>query len=541
MPALTRLRVVALEELAEGQRFTPARTVARQIDRIERVALEIDPDAMYAEDWIIRRITGFPARIDDPRQIVGAALLADLSALAERLSDRAALPADADTGAIGIEGLAELWSVSRKTIDRYRRSGLIGRRVRDATGVVRIVFSPAAVRGFAQMRGPRIDRAGAFSRLSDAERARAVRWAAEYRRRLGWTVSQAAARIAVRLGRSHGAVRTALDATADLALTTRGVSPERDGELAERALRWGVPTAAIAERIGRSRASVHRLVLDRRAARVRALNLATPMDDRMDASAAEAALAPPAIAESLSAPPWRTAADAVTAARANEPIEADLERARAAAYHALRWTVARDRSSAARAAAVDRWTVHLLWASMLKRSLIAAEIGLIVRTAEGILGGPLESVGDARSIRVVRGGLAIIGAVVDGFDPSRGGRVAGAAALPITRWLASEVAAGKGVRPAPARKRDGVALGAWDRAITPWDAWTREPAYVTRWWQSVDADVRPALELHFGLSGQRPVEIGELGRRVGCSARGAGARVGRGIIACRRIAASARE
>src|SRR5690606_20148253 len=119
---------------------------------------------MYAEDWIVRRITGFPARIDDPRQIVGAALLADLSALAERLSDRAALPAHADTGTIGIDGLTELWSVSRKTIDRYRRSGLIGRRVRDANGVVRIVFSPAAVRGFAQKRGPRIDRAGAFSR-----------------------------------------------------------------------------------------------------------------------------------------------------------------------------------------------------------------------------------------------------------------------------------------------------------------------------------------------------------------------------------------
>ena len=541
MPALTRLRVVALEELAEGQRYTPARTVARQIDRIERVALEIDPDAMYAEDWIVHRITGFAARIDDPRQIVGAALLADLSALAERLSDRAGLPADASTGAIGIDGLAELWSVSRKTIDRYRRSGLIGRRVRAGGGVVRIVFSPAAVRGFAQMRGPRIDRAGAFSRLSDTERTRAARWATEYRRRLGWTVSQAAARIAVRLGRSHGAVRSALDATADPSLTTRRVAPERDGWLAERALRWGVPTSAVAERIGRSRASVHRLVLDRRAARVRALNLATPMDDRLNASTADAALTPPSVAKSLGAPAWRTIADAIAAARAAEPIEADLERARATAYHALRWTVARERDSAARAAAADRWETRLLWASMLKRSLIVAEIGLVVRTAEGILGGPIESIGDTQGLRVVRGGLAIIGAVVDGFDPSRGGRVAGAAALPVTRWLASEVEAGKGGRAAPARKRDGGALGAWDRAITPWDTWTREPAYVTVWWRSVEADPRRALERRFGLSGQRPEELAELGRLVGCSPRGAGALVDRGIIACRRIAASARE
>jgi hypothetical protein len=536
MPALTRLRVTALEDLAAGQRFTPGRTIARQIDRIERLALEIDREGMYAEDWIAHRITGFRPRIEEPRQIVGAALLADLSALAERLSDDAALGADSAPGAIGIDGLASLWGVSRKTIDRYRRDGLIGRRARGPGGTVRIVFTPSAVEGFARVRGPRIDRAGAFSRLTDAERSRAIRWARVYRSRLGWTVSQASARIAVRLHRSAGAVRAALAASGAPDLVVRPMATGRDARLAERALVWGVPVARIAARVGRSRATVHRMVLDARAARVRTVDLATPLDDRFTRATADRALGESGAAPH--APRWTGVDEALAAARAWAPVDADTERAWALAYHALRWTVARERDAHApvHAGDIDRWETLLRWASVVKRGLIASEIGLIVRTAEGVSGVPIGLLGPARAARVVRGGLAIVGAVVDGFDPSRGGRIAAAATLPVSRWMTSEAAVPSATR---ARPRASSGLEGWDRAITPWDAWTREPMYVARWWTALEESPRSALAARFGLATERPHTVAELAARLGCTPRRAGAIVADAIVACRGLSAGA--
>jgi len=542
MPALTRVRVSALAELAEGQRFTPARTVVRQIERIERLALEIDRDGMYAEDWVAHRITGFKPRVEDPRLIVGAALLGDLSALAERLSEAARLTDEPGSGMVGIDALASMWDVSRKTIERYRRDGLIGRRVRAPDGppsVVRIVFAPAIVEGFTRVRTPRIARAGAFTRISDADRARAVRWATAYRAKLGWTMSQAVARAAVRLGRSQSAVRRALENADDPALAHRDRVGPRERRLVERALAWGIEASRIGARIYRTRATVHRIALEARRARIADLDLSTPMDDRLTEKTAQALVRTATARSGIGIETWETVWAAVAHARRGGTIDAETERTRALAYHALRWLVRTEAAHGidhpAKAEGLDRMETRLRWASQLKRSLVAAEITLIVRTIESIAGEPCDRLAPGTLAALFLGGSAIVGAAVDGADAARGGRIAGAAALPLTRWLTARVESFRAERTPHARRKadDAVSIDGWDRALVPWDAWTRAPGFAESRWTRVEGESRRALACRFGLEGEHARTMPEVGRTLGCGARRAGILVMHGILACR--------
>ena len=539
MPALSRVRVSALAELAEGQRFTPARTVVRQIERIERLALEIEPDRAYDEAWIVHRITGFRTRVEEPRQIVGAALLADLSALAERLSETAVLP-DAPDAGMGIDQLASMWNVSRKTIERYRRTGLIGRRVRGTGGRVRIVFSPEAVRAFAQTRGPRIARAAGFTRMSHAERAQAARWARGYRARLGWSVSQAAARIAVRLGRSPGAVREALAGAGDASLEVRKPSTDRDARLAERALQFGVPAERIAERLGRSRATVHRLAIEARVRRLRGLNLATPVDDRLDDAGAERALSSAHVQSGLATPAWNAVGDALAWSEGVGPVDAAVERARAGAYHALRWLVARDLRAERRASAdlVERCESRLRWASALKRWLVAHELPLVARTVSVTMGMSVEAMPPDRAVSVLRSGLAVVGAALDGFDHSRGGRLAAAASLPLARWMGSVANTEAPSRAGGARRtRARAVMRGWDAGLTPWESWVRPPESVGTHWVALPEPGRSMVCLRFGLDGSRPRTLAEVAALTGASQRSVALTIADAGRACRRISA----
>src|SRR5690606_411309 len=118
---------------------------------------------------------GYRPDMPAPPLVSGAEALADLSALVERLSDAAEMaPEELDPGALRIEDLQQRWGVSAKTISRWRRRGLIARRVRDARARSRLAFQPEAVRRFEAARAGELAAAGGFRRFTDEEQARAL-------------------------------------------------------------------------------------------------------------------------------------------------------------------------------------------------------------------------------------------------------------------------------------------------------------------------------------------------------------------------------
>ena len=131
------------------------------------------------------------------------------------------------------------WGVSRKTLERWRREGLIARRVTGENGKPRLVFAAGVVERFEKGRGGKMG--AGYTRIDERVEARMLRRAAVYAR-MGCSLNQAARRIAERYGRAHETVRQLLkrsEGRGGVEFAERGPPSERERELIARRTGWG--------------------------------------------------------------------------------------------------------------------------------------------------------------------------------------------------------------------------------------------------------------------------------------------------------------
>lgn len=535
MPPLPRIRTGALADLADQLRFVPRDTLRRQIARAEDLAGEIDPEGRYPEEWVVFRVTGYRTELNEPSVLVGGALLSDLSAFVERLS--ASVPeawGELPPGAFLDAGaLCARWKVSRKTLERCRRRGLIAYRVTGGNGRARLAFPLPGVERFESRHRDGLARAGSFSRIPEEVERRMVRRAAVYRRRLGCSLNQAARRLAARYGRSLEAVRQVLrraEARAPARTFTEPPPPlPRERRLIDRAARLVIEPAAIAERLGRTTASIRRVIVDHRAARLRALGPALPAP-KAGRPRDDDVLAHPAVRSGLGAPGETDLLAFVEAARDQAAPDAEAERARAVAYHALlARTAAVIRAlpeHGARASHVDEAEALLRWAARLKVELVRAQLPVVIRSLEAAAGRRLEEIRSAVLVPLIEQALAAGAEAVDAFDPARSGRAGRLAAptgLAVTRVATrsvrehtSDFGPPVGARATP-QLRAGVPIADWTRRVAPWQTFLEPDPRVRAALPALDEASRRLLVLRCGWAGP-PLTLrqlaGTLGRTV---------------------------
>lgn len=532
MPPLARMLVPALEDLARQLRFAPREALLRDIHRAEGLAASIRPEGAYDEAVIIGRITGYQPTLEAPATIVGGALLADLSAFVERLSDFAGLaPDDLPDGSLGPDALCERWRVSRKTLDRYRKRGLVARRFTGHDAKVRLAFTADVVGAFEARERAAIDRAASFSRISGTDEARMIRRAARYRRRFGCTLNEAAQRLAARFGRSHEAVRQVLRRhertlpPSGRTFTEPSPPDSRFQRLAWRVWRRGLDPGLLARRSGRSRVSIVRAVNHHRAALLLGLAETAPTateeqaDRILSAAPARTGLGTPAITDAKAWIDW---------SRESGPSLGAEERIRAQAYHILRaraLAIAHALSGQTpEAEPLDRAETCLRWAARLKAELVRAQHGLLVRTLEARLGRSLEEMRAADLAELVRRGVRAVADVIDAHDPFGGpgrhpGRLAAPAGLAIdravVRWLKSDDSRATGRGRAAPRLAPGASLEDWTRVVCPWQSWTEPDRRVRLGAESLDGRSREFLERRFGWDGGPPATLESLAPALG--------------------------
>lgn len=539
MPRLTTLRIGALDDLARQLRFAPRPAVLRHIRAAEAIAADLEPERAYPLAWLVFSLTGYRAEEGDETHdvaIVGLALRADLSAFVERLSDQAALTADdLDDAHLSLDELCARWRVDRKTIERRRREGLIARRVRDADGRVRLVFASAVVERFERARP---DAPPPLRRLDRAERALLVRRARRYRERLGWSLNQAAERLAERSGRSRETVRRALRAhdegAAEPIFARRAPLTDRDRLAAQRARRRGLEIARIAEGMGWTVSTTQRAIHEGRAALLRSLDLAapsSPMFQRADARGV--LLAPPEVRSGLGGAAHEPAAVFVASAReAARPAET-VERLRAAAACYLRWSAQRRieslRPTSPRASDLDAIETDLRWCSLLLIELVRGQRALALRTIEDLLGAPLLGLPaeDVRRLHALS--MRALADAAWTFDPFRPAphRLAGHATGHLARALARPAAEARR-RASPGARRSHhreIDLVDWSRSVAPWQRWLEPPARLRR------RAMEPGAPAHCGMlaalrngwapPGHPPMTLAEAGRALGVGGAGA--------------------
>jgi DNA-binding transcriptional MerR regulator len=137
--------------------------------------------------------------------IPGEDLSHDLALLIAALSETvpAAEPAE---GLITLDELSKRLNVSTRTIRRWRKLGLVGRRsTRD--GKRQVCFEESVVHRFLNGNQERVERGGKFSQMTELERENILSGARQLLRACQTTLTEVSRRIARQLGRSVETVR----------------------------------------------------------------------------------------------------------------------------------------------------------------------------------------------------------------------------------------------------------------------------------------------------------------------------------------------
>lgn len=489
MPKLSSIRLDALSDLVAELRYTPRDALRRCVERTESLAMEIDAETTYPMEWVVFRVTGYRPKDAPEEMVVGEALIADLSSMLEHLSEVAEIgEADLGSETLSTEDLMERWGVSRRSIERYRRQGLVARRYQDAGGVTRLAFSADVVEAFEDRRGDRLERARSFERIGEEERDWLYRRALRYRERLGCRFAPIAQRLSERSGRSIGAVRRALraadEATGEPLFRVRTNLAEQQSRVIARAVDWGLKPGVIAERYGRARTSVLRIAVDEHAGRLREWrDRIVPADapESVDIDrVTDAVLSTPGATEFVLDEPILEAKALLASVGAMPQPAATREAEMGAARYLLLIRAGRAiddlAPSMALGTSVDAIETDLRWALGLQRMLVRTQLPLVVRTIEQRLGVGLLTLRPDQIRRVVRLAMDAAGRATASYHPVRPaksltsfGRLASPVSLALNKAL-SGIDSG-GLRPSEGigRATTGRAeLDDWTRRLAPW-------------------------------------------------------------------------
>jgi len=529
MPAVSQARTPCIAQLAVELGFASKPTLLRHLARIDELAPQIDPDGIYPEDWIVFRITGYRPEIDSPALVPGDALRGDLSAIAEKISESAGITADdIDRPYETIDSLTQRWNVSRKTIERYRRLGLIARRLDLGKGRRSVIFMREAVEWFESLNTNRLGKAARFDRISDSQIERIERWSRGYRSRMGWSRSQAASRIAMRTGHSHEGVRKILIRidrdSGDPVFTDPGPTTSHDQMLALRCVLRGIEPAQIAERTGRSHNAVLRAINSARAGLIESWDLP---DDRALEHGEESVLESPAVDRDLDTNGATDLCALIETMRVREPMVVYEEQMRVRAFYLLMTRASARFAAVDRAVpsgpALDAIETDLRLGGMLKIELVRSQLNLALSTIEHKIGGLIDSLDPSRASFLLMGAIRVAGDAIDRFDPShhpsKMGRIAAPVGLAITRFasqqpdIAQPVSAGKAMR----RIAPGHLIEDWTRMVNPWQRWLMPDARIGSVVDKLDERDRLILVRRYGLDGRAPVTRGILAEILGTS------------------------
>jgi len=293
-----------LSQLLMQLRFTPEGKRRAQIEAAERLFCLVDKDRQYPYDFVCFHITGFqPKGAFEQEILAGADLRDDLQIFIAKLSGKLALPASGQAEKIStIEDLAARFNVSTKTIMRWRARGLLARRFVFDDGAHRLGFLESTVERFARDNPDLIGGARRFRRLTDVQRQLVLRQARGLAAKTSLSRHQIIGQIAERLGVARETARTILvqheKKHPDKPVFRRPLGRIQPTEAAElfRLYKQGVGVHQLVERFDRSRATVHRIINQRRAATLLARKIEyVPSEEFLQAQAREQILAGPLV------------------------------------------------------------------------------------------------------------------------------------------------------------------------------------------------------------------------------------------------------
>lgn len=271
---MNSFRNPAMKQLTEQQvRYAPIDVRIDQMDRAERLVAELDPKKTYRYADLCERITTFRTELYPDLVIDGKDAIHDLRRFVEELSASANIPVEmAGEKVYTVNELSKKFNVSTKTVDRWRKRGLVSRRFRFGNRT-RVGFLNSSVERFVREHSEEIRRGSRFSQLSDQEREEIIRKARRLAR-YGACPSEVSRRLSRMFDRAPETIRYTLKQydeehpeNAVFPNATAPLSDTKKQEIYQR-YRRGVSAERLARDFCRTRTSIYRIIGEVRAARL---------------------------------------------------------------------------------------------------------------------------------------------------------------------------------------------------------------------------------------------------------------------------------
>ena len=532
---MPKFRIDTIADFSRQLEFSPHETRAAQVALAEELLHLIDPAKAYPLAFVIFKITGYhPKRVDEDL-LTGLALQHDLGLLIEQVSEtlnvQAGLLAEP---VLTIEDVTEKFSVTSKTIQRWRRRGLPGRRFIFPDGKRRVGFLLNSVDRFLCAHREQLEVAGNFSRVDETERQQILSRACFLATKCRCGVEEITRRIGHKLNRSPLAilhtVRKHDDEHPAEAIFPHAPEPmsAEDREAALKAYRRGVTIRALAIQFNHPRTTLYRVLLEGRVARLNRKKVRFIEDSLYRQDDAAAAIAAIASQEEL------TAKSSTEEARVPRDLPAYLQalyrtplltpsRERALFlkfnFHKFQFVQARRKLDPefARSRDLQLLEGHLRDATETKNAIVLANLRLVVSVARKHMRPGLSL------MELVSDGNITVMRAVEGFDLHRGHRFSTYATLALMKGFARSVPAmlagamrGRKFTSDPrvlAEAPDSHRANATDRVVA------RDE--IRQLLSHLDDRERSVLLAHYGLgdnlTGHLSATFEQVGRRMGLS------------------------
>ena len=253
-------------------RFAPKRQKLAQLLASVDLLNIVDPQRDYPLEFICFKITDYRPKTGQLDAVIaGTDLIEDLHSVIYTLSSQVDLPIEhLNQPVYSVEQLAKNCSVSTKTIQRWRKQGLLGWMFVFPDGKKRIGIPQSFYDDFVRHNPALVSRAENFSKLTDSEKLQIIKLASEFGMQSGSSRHQVYKQIAASTNRAIETIRyTVIEYeknNPDVKLFTKpaGTITPQDASRLYKMYRQGVPVKDLAERFYRSRSSIHRIINKRR-------------------------------------------------------------------------------------------------------------------------------------------------------------------------------------------------------------------------------------------------------------------------------------
>ena len=268
---MARFHHAEMADLAKQLTYLSVKVRLEQVNRAERLVCLVEPGKSYPYEFVCYQITGYRARGGIAKSLHGQSLREDLIRLVEQVSGSLKVPIEAvGEPVLSIREAAKHFNVATKTIQRWRRQGLVSRKFVGPDGRLRIGFLKSTLDRFASRHASRVRAAGQFARLTPEERREIIRRARRLAMFCHCCLFEVSKRIAHKLGRAIETVRQTIkeyDRQHPGQKLFPGVGEplqNLDRHLIYQAHLRGVGVHALAKRFCRTRSSIYRIITEER-------------------------------------------------------------------------------------------------------------------------------------------------------------------------------------------------------------------------------------------------------------------------------------